>query len=169
MSGYRQSALLLHGLHTTDQRWILDQLSKDDQEQLRSHLLELKQLGIPADRSTLANLGISETGGKLDELQAARAADMQLLLKDEPLWLVKQVLSMENWPWKPEFIAGLNHVQADKLQQMQLQPAVAKAQEILRSHLLQQLRNSRTENFNLPEDSIETPTRFERIMRAIGL
>ncbi|MFZ6765894.1 hypothetical protein ACO0LM_02330 [Undibacterium sp. Di26W] len=168
MSGYRQSALLLHGLGVQDQRWILDQLSKDDQVTLRSHLAELKDLGIPVDRSMLANLGISETGGKLDALQAASAADMQLLLSGEPVWLIKQVLSLENWPWKQEYLASMTSAQADKLKHMQLPQPGPRARQSLRSHLLQELKLARNASFNTNEDEARPNSWSQRLLRVLG-
>lgn len=105
MTAHRQSALLLHGLNDSDRRWILGRLDEDNRRVLAEHLAELETLGIPADpRFVQAVLPTSETQ---DPLRSASAAQMVAVLANEPLWLVRQVLALENWPWRQEFIARL--------------------------------------------------------------
>lgn len=125
MSGHRQSALLMHGLYEADRHWILAQLNADDQRILADHLAELKNLGIPADpalitetTSKAALIGPapeSQPSIETDPLQAASVAQIRALLADEPVWLVRHVLALENWTWRQEYLAGLGSGQRERL------------------------------------------------------
>ncbi|MFZ6659030.1 hypothetical protein [Undibacterium sp. TJN19] len=167
MPGFRQSALLLHGLSVSDQRWILERLAADDQKLLREHLAELKDLGIPADSSMLNNLGISADGSKLSPTQAAAAADMLMALKDEPIWLLKQVLSLENWHWKQAFLAGLTQGQKEKLQSLQIPALSVRAQISLRAYLIERLNGNQHEHADLRGESPVRRGWVSRILKAI--
>ena len=111
MPAHRQSALLLHGLSQADQRWILSQLPQDDARVLRSHLRELKQLGIPADPSLAPAAAPAAphagTGQDAAVVGRASAAVMQLALADEPAWMIAQLLALRPWPWRSAFLEGL--------------------------------------------------------------
>lgn len=138
MSGHQHSALLLHGLDESDQTWILAQLGEDDQRLLGEHLAELKDLGIPADAG-LAQEAITahRTKAPSDPLRAATAAQMQAVLAEEPQWLVRQVLALEDWPWREAFLAQFPaHERRRNSQAIDLPPKVA---ENLRQQLLQRL------------------------------
>lgn len=114
MPAHRQSALLLHGLAQADQRWILARLDQADARVLRDHLRELKDLGIPADRSLApvatpaGGASAGPAGGAEAALvQRASPAALQLALADEPAWVVAQLLALSAWPWRAAFLDGL--------------------------------------------------------------
>jgi len=144
MSGHQHSALLLHGLEESDRHWILAQLAEDDRRILGEHLAELKDLGIPADAGLVqeaitAHGSLAPSG---DPLHAATAAQMQVLLSDEPQWLVRQVLALEDWPWRRDFLALLPHHERTRHNQPgALSPKVA---ESLRQQLAQRLMQCRS-------------------------
>lgn len=169
MSAYRQSALLLHGLNEADQRWILEQLNVDDRSQLRDHLAELRELGIPADRNILTSLGISETGERLDDLQAASASEMQMVLRDEPLWMLKQVLALESWPWKEQFLDTLHETQVAKILQMQLPETGFQVRQAMRVHLHEELKNVRRNSLDFSGNAHEKKSWKQRMLGVIGL
>jgi hypothetical protein len=107
---HRESALLLHGLSQADQRWILSQLDPANARVLRTHLRELRDLGIPADPA-LAPSGAPTrapqgSGADAARLERASAASLQLALADEPAWLVAQLLALRAWPWRKAFLDG---------------------------------------------------------------
>lgn len=151
MPGYRQSALVLHGLSEADQRWILARVEDDDQRVLGAHLTELKSLGIPADpalteaaASASATMGPTNSSRRpiaADPLMTASAAQVGIALADEPIWLVRQVLALEDWPWRQEFLASLAPGRRERLTPTNGAPisVSGKLAECLRAHLSSRL------------------------------
>ena len=115
MPAHRQSALLLHGLAKADQRWILSQLPDADRLIVAQHLAELKELGIPADPALGAQARSARAHAAAGPLHAASGAAMARLLADEPLWLVRQVLALAEWPWRAAFLETHNTAQRERL------------------------------------------------------
>lgn len=56
VNGPRQAALLVHAMAASDREWLWEKLSVQEQDNLRVLLTELESLGIPADRSFLAEV-----------------------------------------------------------------------------------------------------------------
>jgi hypothetical protein len=148
MPQHRQSALLLHGLAEADRRWILARLPNEDQQILDAHLSELKSLGIPADPVLLDTAMVAarapRRGVVADPLQRASASQMQALLAEEPVWLVRHVLALEAWPWKQDFLAAQNANRRERLLAAGQSPAAAgsKVAERLRAQLTQRLADA---------------------------
>lgn len=115
MSAHRQSALLLHGLGTTDQRWILERLDQSDRQTLEAHLDELKSLGIPAEPALAAAASAPRGAGARARLMEAPAARMVQLLADEPVWLVRHLLALGDWPWRADYLAALAPGQRERI------------------------------------------------------
>ncbi|HEX7640593.1 MAG TPA: hypothetical protein VF472_00125 [Burkholderiaceae bacterium] len=128
---YRQSALLLHGIGETDRRWILAQLTDDQRRDLSTQLAELKELGMPPDRSLAEELlagGVRATvphaprmaaaaDGTGAALRLAPAQAVLQLLKEQPAWLIAAVLSVEAWPWREAIYAALNASTRERVKQ----------------------------------------------------
>lgn len=128
MSAHRQSALLLHGLGSADQRWILERLDGDDRLTLESHLSELKSLGIPAAPALAAAASAPRGTGARGKLMAASGARMAQLLADEPLWMVRHLLALGDWPWRQAYLdtlAGARRERAASAPGTPLQEALA--------------------------------------------
>lgn len=156
MSRHRQSALLLHGLSALDQHWILARLPAEDQRILGEHLSELRSLGIPADpalfdamtgdASVVESARSSPRRAAADPLQAASGAQMDALLADEPVWLVRHVLALENWSWREDFLAAQTSARRERLKMTGGMtddapgPAGGKLAECLRAQLLLRLQ-----------------------------
>lgn len=115
MPGRRQSALLLHGMQPADRDWILARLPQAERALLDEHLQELRSLGIPADPLLAQAAGAGAADSAAAALRLADAGDMQLVLAGEPVWLVRQLLSMEDWPWRDAWLAGLPTAQRERL------------------------------------------------------
>ena len=139
MADHRQSALLLHGLCETDRRYILERLRADDQRILGDHLAELNSLGIPADAGLIDAVKSSRRRVAGDPLHKATSAQMRALLVNEPVWLVRQVLALDNWSWRGDFIAALAPMQQERLAAARPAPLSAKPAQCLREQLTQRL------------------------------
>ncbi|PRC93911.1 hypothetical protein [Solimicrobium silvestre] len=122
---YRQSALLLHGINKVDRQWILAQLAEEQHVQLSTHLEELTQMGMLANRSLVEGL-LSRAAGKSDApatsteqpgyaLRSAHADVVLHLLNKEPTWLIAAVLSIEAWPWREAIYIGLDASKRDRV------------------------------------------------------
>jgi hypothetical protein len=106
MPAHRQSALLLHGLDPADRRWVLARVDPADAAVLRTHLRELRDLGIPADPA-LAPSAAPGADGHAAAVARTSAAGVHLALGEEPAWIVAQLLDLRDWPWSAAFLAGL--------------------------------------------------------------
>ena len=143
MSGHHQSALLLHAVSETDRHWILKHLPETDQRILNNHLKELQQLGIPVDPS-LAGIASQYVAGsdEMDLLQLANANHIRALLADEPVWMVRQILALEAWPWKQDFLALFPVVERTRLLSAEVSPIGPKVAEYLRSRLMDRMKEN---------------------------
>ncbi len=139
MEGPRQSALLLHGLSEPDRQWILQHLGDEDRLLLGEYLAELKSLGIPGDPTLLDGFRSPRPRDGRDPLLGASVAQIRALLADEPVWLVRHVLALGDWPWRQDFLAALEPAQRERLMASRLVPMRGKAAECLRRQLAQRL------------------------------
>lgn len=139
MAEYRQSALLLHGLNEPDRRWVLERLDEKEQRFLGEHLAELRNLGIPGDPTLIDVFRHPEPVAADDQLRSASVAQIQILLADEPIWLVRHVLSLEDWPWRQDFLATLAISQRERFLAGRQAPLRGKTAERLRWQLAQGL------------------------------
>lgn len=115
MSGHRQAAAALYGLHQQDRDLILAQLPDADQARLRDYLDELSALGF--DRKAMASSQVAQgllAQGATD-LAAAPAATVFTLLQHEPASLVAQVLAMQAWRWSAQLLAFYPPVQREAI------------------------------------------------------
>ena len=139
MTAHRQSALLLHGLNPDDQRWILSRLAAPDQSILRRHLTELKDLGIAGDsgvrEAATATAPVSGAAALPATVAHASAAQMRLLLAEQPAWLVAHVLALDDWPWRAAYLANLPPPQRERLAAPRCAPLAPAAAASLLAHL----------------------------------
>lgn len=115
MPGQRQSALMLHAMQPADRDWILARLPHTERAILDGHLQELRSLGIPADPLLARAGGAGAADSPAATLRLADAGDMQLVLAGEPLWLLRHLLAMDDWPWRDAWLAGLPTAQRERL------------------------------------------------------
>lgn len=139
MAGHRQSALLLHGLSEPDRCWILERLGEEDQHILSEYLAELKSLGIPVDPAMIDAVRSSGPTDAGDPLHAASTVQIQALLADEPVWLIRHVLALDDWPWRQNYLEALAPGQRERLMASRQAPLSGKAAERLRWQLAQRL------------------------------
>jgi len=100
----RQAALLVHALGETDKAWVLAQLPVSQQQQMRSLLDELSELGIPVDRRLIdvALLKRPLTPAPADDdsfVSTVVASDVARVLRAEPTAFVRKLLACKHWPW----------------------------------------------------------------------
>lgn len=107
----RMAALRLHGLHPSDQRWVLSQLPHRDQPALRLLLDDLRHLGFPPDAATspLVNLPRVAAAGvlEIDPAVAARIdqaplAGIQKLLTQQGDVTRAFIFHARSWSWTGE-------------------------------------------------------------------
>lgn len=113
MSGHRQAAVALHALAAADRTLILAELPETDQATLRGYLTELDELGFDSGAATdlLPRRGAgagpvpsAANDEAADALADAAAADVHAVLEGEPASLVAQLLSVEAWTWRADFL-----------------------------------------------------------------
>jgi len=127
MSGHRQAAAALHGLHELDRSLILEQLAPADQATLRSYLAELSALGFEA--APLADIAPRQSA----ELATAPAAVIYSLLEHEPAALVAQVLAVQPWGWRDELLALCTPARRIAIGAVQVTVAPARSRFLLES------------------------------------
>jgi len=107
-SGLRRAALALHAMEYDDQAWLLTQLPADHRPVLKKMLADLATLGLPRDRNLVEDLlrvsspqrkagasrGRAVAEQSLQQLRAAPAADLALLLEHEPPGLAAHAVAL---------------------------------------------------------------------------
>jgi len=123
-SGHRQAAVALHALGPIDRELVLAELADTDRQVLCACLNELDALGFgPADSAAANALARPDS----DPLAAARGADVHRLLQHEPAALVAQVLSLQAWRWRADYLALQSPARLDQLRAAAPAGAVAPA------------------------------------------
>lgn len=160
----RKAALLLHAMSPDDQQWILAQLLPAQRATLLALLLEIKELGIPADQAFLSQvistashparspdntaIDASEPGPEapLAMLEQAYPVMLGEILRDESAGLIARVLALQAWPWSDALLEQLNPVKRRRVEELlvryrqrQAHPT-AEVGEALSTQLLVQLQ-----------------------------
>jgi hypothetical protein len=109
----RRAALLLHTVSAADRSWLLAQLSPAERGALEPLLAELRELGIPADRDMLDELGDVSSAAPVPLATPAPrglfAADGRIVaqvLAAEPVDLVARLLACKAWPWREAVLSA---------------------------------------------------------------
>lgn len=109
MSGHRRAAVALHGLAEADRSLILAELPHQDQQVLRDYINELDELGFDtagaADLPAQPAPAAAANEGPSDALQGVSGAAVHAALAGEPASLVAQLLSIEAWRWRGDYLA----------------------------------------------------------------
>lgn len=118
----KKTALKLFALNVEDRRWILRQLPADIRESVKEQLHELQKLGIAKDKFVInkvidselfsqrkENLETKGVNAKhLDIIKNASIENIISILKTEPVWIAAIILSVDDWPWKSEYLSQLS-------------------------------------------------------------
>jgi hypothetical protein len=125
MSGHRRAAVALHGLHASDQQWMLAELPAPDRKILRGYLKELDALGFTSEHAladdfqptgaapittvtpVTARSAENNGGNVREQLQQASALEMLACLQNEPIRLIACFLNLHAWPWRVELLTLL--------------------------------------------------------------
>jgi hypothetical protein len=130
MTGHRQAAVALHALADTDRALVLAELPDNDQQILRGYLAELDELGFEASEtaeaaSTLPRAADVFADVPADALADARAVDLHRVLEGEPASLVAQLLSIQPWQWRADYLALQTVTRREQLRNAAPDTAVA--------------------------------------------
>lgn len=134
MSGHRRAAVALHALAEADRTLILAELPEQDQAVLRDYLNELDELGfdtgaatdlLPRQPADAVPPAANDT--PVDALGAAVAANVNTVLEGEPASLVAQLLSIEPWAWRGDYLALQTAARREQLHAAAPTAAVAPA------------------------------------------
>lgn len=125
MSSPRQVALMLHGLADADRAWLLGRLDPAQVEVLEPLLVELRELGIPADPALTAQalepIAVHEDAEMRSVMQTMGAItlpQLQLVLADEPQGVIAAILTAGKWPWQQAFLAAQEPAKARSIKDM---------------------------------------------------
>lgn len=138
----RQAALTLHALADGDRGWILEALAPGQRRRLQPLLSELQALGIPRDpglvpRQPSAPAGTASRCLWPQALEAEEITALERVLAAEPVAMTRMLLSIEDWPWAPALLQGLDPARRAAVQDSG--PAVAFGVR-LRTTMLQALQ-----------------------------
>jgi len=129
MSSPRQVALMLHGLADADRAWLLGRLPPAQVEVLEPLLVELRELGIPADPALTAQAlepiaaqDDSEMRGIMQTIAASTLPQLQLALADEPQGVIAAILTAGNWPWQEAFLAAQEPAKVRSIKELMRSP-----------------------------------------------
>lgn len=108
MIGYRKAAVLLHGLHEDDRRWMLEQLSAEEQHILTQYLNEIRELGFSSEgavsQESIRRAGKVAHASPMDIVAEADAEAVYGILHTEPIPLVAMLLRAHQWKWSREVL-----------------------------------------------------------------
>jgi len=171
----RQSALLLHGLSSADQQWLLAQLPVEKQALLTGYLKELQQMGLSADRelagSLLAN-GEEGNSYAYPTHGSLRQADSSVVLQalgNEPAWLIGAVLSIEAWPWRESVYEGLDASKRERVKSALRHPLPEKLRQSLAAQVETRLINTGSPARSQPEQKSAFANLLGHIKRMAGI
>jgi hypothetical protein len=109
----RRAALLVHALPDADARWLLDALSAQERAALDPLLSELRLLGLPRDPTLVTELeGQSRSPVPVLDAGLARldrhgVAQLENLLRAEPVCVTTRLLAAGAWPWRARIARGI--------------------------------------------------------------
>lgn len=95
-AGERHAALALHGMAAVDREWMLQQLGDERRAVLEGLLVELRELGVAAERQLLAAGSSGAASGEPAPREVLASLPGELLhrlLRDEPDALIADVLT----------------------------------------------------------------------------
>lgn len=141
MSGHKRAAAALHSLSELERESMLRELPAADQEILRAHLRELRELGFEAQPGLQLNaedvrrMTEQEPELNLDAqaksgLHSASARHLLACLEGEPPVLLARLLQAGPWPWQDEFLSLL-----DVQNRLQVQRFLHDKQQLPAPHL----------------------------------
>ena len=149
MIGYRRAALCLHGLSERDCSWVLQSLPDSERMELDRLLSELKDMGVPRDRSWLPRHfnGVRHDGSAttrsdpgmeliaaLSDAPVGRVVD---LLNGEPDVVVAALLGCHAWEWKDAFVEKLKPMRRPQVLELQSAQWPARVRNAIFAALLQ--------------------------------
>ena len=113
--GYTKTAMVLQNLDATDRHWLLEQLQPEDRARVTAVLAQLTEAGPIDDQRVAAAIASRESDRKVAQhavvadtdqrlLMRAKLEDIELMLADEPDWIVALLLAHSDWPWAPAFL-----------------------------------------------------------------
>ncbi|MGC3963595.1 MAG: hypothetical protein QM803_09790 [Rhodocyclaceae bacterium] len=142
----RRAALLLHAMGEFDRQWTLARLAPSDRSNMDALLAELRELGIPADKSLIRTAledGARSNGSLAqvveDPIAAASPDIMVELLRYESQRTIALVLSLQEWSWRQAFLARLPQALRDDLLETCVLAAPPSLAVALRAILIERL------------------------------
>ena len=117
----KKASLLLFSLNEIDRQWMFDHLPSEQTNRLKGHIAELIDIGLQPDNAVIQDLlrqsnatevaqesfNSSELTKKSDSVDQLSSEEISTLLAGEPEAVVALILSVKNWRWAPNYLAGL--------------------------------------------------------------
>jgi hypothetical protein len=147
----RQAALSLHALCKEDRDWILAYLPAEQASALRPLLIELRELGIPADAGLVGPLLAAPASQDASELagdapDAGSFSALARMLESEPAEVAAALLTDETWPWRSQLLGAFSSAFANDVRKsaaaVVCAPALQAAVRQAIDRRLHQLRSS---------------------------
>ncbi len=147
--GVRRAALLLHGMEPSDRIWLLDQLPVKQQELLSGLLVELAELGLPADPEFVRQAVASSSTvpmPMLTRLDREQIDSLTELLRHEPAVVVAHLMAAQPWTWGSSVMQSMDSSRREKVEACMSRVDVSSRHERLREAVVdavvEQLRAS---------------------------
>lgn len=105
-SGLRKAALTLAGLGEQDRAWLLERLQMPERTRVADLLEELHGMRVAVDQNLVRRLAL-EPAPAATGLAGADAETALRALREEPDWLIAQVLRARAWGWSAEFLRAI--------------------------------------------------------------
>ena len=109
----KRAALEMHRLNPEDREWVLDRLPPAEQARVRPLLAELDAMNVrfdtegdtngiddqPHHRSTADSESMVPEVSARSLVHDASAIDVLHVLSEEPAWVARALLAIDDWPW----------------------------------------------------------------------
>jgi hypothetical protein len=113
----RKAAVMLAGLSEVDRSWVLERLPEGSRGELAELIAEVQSLGFASNaKAVFDEAGLSAIGSVSTETASSSvvsridACSISVLMtwaKEEPDWVIAQVLRQRKWKWSEAFLEQL--------------------------------------------------------------
>jgi hypothetical protein len=162
-------------LQPQDRAWVVSQLSARQ----RGALMDLAQVEPSArvDRPSVARVhepvvaqrAVDDAAAPADVFKSATASEVVAALGSEPVWLIRAVLTLDEWPWAEQFLEQLSPAIRTSVLQVSARTVAPVVRDMLIRQCVQRLRGATPEELAQRKPTLMERVRHMLIARRLAL